>query len=191
MTATAHKSTFGERLLLLSVPVCLAFLGLKHGCDMGPSSAVTPTGPLVEVTQVLRPGSSAPVPQSPPSSIPGIPVSRPQPPTPQVPQAPTVGAPTATLMMGFWNLENFFDDHDDGRTGQGDKEPDTMFAHHPELFRLKLDKLCEGILSLAPGRGPDIMAMAEVEDILAAAQELQAALNARISDPSLPLQESL
>jgi endonuclease/exonuclease/phosphatase family metal-dependent hydrolase len=180
MTATARQSTLGGRLLLLAFPICLAFLGLKNGCDLGIPS-VAPSGPLVEVTQVLRPNQPARAPQSPPS-IPGIPVSRPQ--MPQLPQTPTVGAPPAPLMMGFWNLENFFDDHDDGRTGQGDKEYDTMFAKHPELFRLKLDKLCEGILSLAPGRGPDIMAMAEVEDIRAA-QELQAALNARISDPSL------
>src|SRR5256885_13200425 len=38
-------------------------------------------------------------------------------------------------------------------------------------------------MSLAPGRGPDIMAMVEVEDIRAA-QALQGALNSRL-DPSL------
>ena len=195
MTATARTSTLGGRLLFLAIPAFVVCLGLRNGWDLGLSSMVAPaapTGPLVEVTETLRPSRSSPTPQVTPSTIPGIPVSRPQLPTPQLPTPqlptpqlpPTIGAPPATLMMGFWNLENFFDDHDDGRNGQGDKEYDTMFAKHPELFRLKLDKLCEGILSLAPGRGPDIMAMAEVEDIRAA-QELQAALNARIPDPNL------
>jgi hypothetical protein len=40
-----------------------------------------------------------------------------------------------------WNLENFFDDKNDGRTGPGDKEYDALFADHPDLLKQKLAKL--------------------------------------------------
>lgn len=84
----------------------------------------------------------------------------------------------------FWNVENFFDDHRDGRTGPGDKEYDGWYADHPEMLQLKLAKLTEALLRMNSGRGPDILAIAEVESVRAA-QLLQGALNAKLADPSL------
>src|SRR5205807_309805 len=47
-----------------------------------------------------------------------------------------------------------------------------------------LDKLSEALLKLNQGRGPDILAIAEVES-LRAAELLQKALNDRLSDATL------
>jgi endonuclease/exonuclease/phosphatase family metal-dependent hydrolase len=155
------KQTRRLKLLLqLLIPACLAFVGYRRGCD---------SGPYPELTQSLRPG--VPAVEKP---VAATPTSRPTPP-------PTAGP--RDFVIGFWNCENFFDDQDDHRNGQGDKEYDALFAKHPELFKLKLDKLTEGILSLNNGRGPDIMAIVEVESVRAA-QMLQATLNGRL-DPSL------
>src|SRR5262245_37327786 len=54
----------------------------------------------------------------------------------------------------FWNVENFFDDQRDGRTGPGDKEYDGWYADHPEMLQLKLAKLTEALLKMNSGRGP-------------------------------------
>src|SRR4051794_26684083 len=57
----------------------------------------------------------------------------------------------------LWNVENFFDDVDDGRKGPGDKEYDPWLANHPEMLKLKLDKLTEALLKMNDGKGPDII----------------------------------
>lgn len=107
-------------------------------------------------------------------------------PTPQpIPGVPNpASASGREYMLCFWNVENFFDDHDDGRTGQGDKEYDQWMARDPEILKLKLSKLADAILSMNGGKGPDILALAEVET-LRAAQLLQQTLNARIPNPNL------
>ena len=84
----------------------------------------------------------------------------------------------------FWNVENLFDDHDDGRQNKADKEYDSWFAHDPGALNLKLSHLSEAIASLNQGRGPDILAVAEVESIRAA-ELLRDALNKHLPDPSL------
>ena len=84
----------------------------------------------------------------------------------------------------FWNVENLFDDHDDGRQNKADKEYDSWFAHDPGALNLKLSHLSEAIAGLNQGRGPDILAVAEVESIRAA-ELLRDALNKHLPDPSL------
>src|SRR5260370_10606173 len=84
----------------------------------------------------------------------------------------------------FWNIENFFDDKNDGRKGPGDKEYDGWFARNPSILKLKLAKLTEALLKLNGGKGPDILAMAEVES-QRAGELLQNALNESIPDSSL------
>jgi len=84
----------------------------------------------------------------------------------------------------LWNVENLFDDKDDNRTGPGDKEYDDLYPRRPDLLRLKLAKLTEALLAMNRGKGPDILAIVEVES-LRAAQLLQQALNASITDPAL------
>lgn len=88
------------------------------------------------------------------------------------------------FLFCFWNVENFFDDRNDHRNGPGDKQYDAWFAEHPEILQLKLDKLTQALLSLNGGKGPDILAVAEVESVRAA-QLLQQALNQKIADPNL------
>jgi endonuclease/exonuclease/phosphatase family metal-dependent hydrolase len=83
----------------------------------------------------------------------------------------------------FWNVENLFDDHDDRRTGP-DAEYDRWFAHDPAALQLKLDRLSEALVRLNDGKGPDILAVVEVENERAA-DLLRQALNRRLSDESL------
>jgi endonuclease/exonuclease/phosphatase family metal-dependent hydrolase len=101
-------------------------------------------------------------------------------------KAPSAG-PTPLgneYLFCFWNVENFFDDKLDHRTGPGDKEYDSWFAGNPQILKLKLEKLTEALLRLNGGKGPDILAIAEVESVRAA-NLLQQALNAKIAEPSL------
>src|SRR5262249_47541197 len=84
----------------------------------------------------------------------------------------------------FWNLENLFDDVDDGRRTRGDKQYDSWFAQNPEILRLKLDHLSDALIQLNNGRGPDVLAAAELES-LRAAQLLADALNKHLTDPAL------
>ena len=83
-----------------------------------------------------------------------------------------------------WNVENLFDDQLSGHEGKADKQFDTWFARDPEVLRLKLDHLSEALIALNGGKGPDILAVVEVES-RRAAELLQEALNRRLADPSL------
>jgi endonuclease/exonuclease/phosphatase family metal-dependent hydrolase len=81
-------------------------------------------------------------------------------------------------------VENLFDDQDDGRTGPGDRDFDPWYAGHPEVLKRKLDRLSEAVIALNDGRGPDLLAIVEVESERAA-DLLRQALNARLKDPEL------
>src|SRR5437660_3667792 len=96
--------------------------------------------------------------------------------------SPAKAAPISQTEFVFchWNVENFFDDKDDGRTGPGDKEYDGLFAGNPDLLKQKLGKLTEAILKMNAGKGPDILALVEVESVRAA-ELLQQAMNAKCS----------
>jgi endonuclease/exonuclease/phosphatase family metal-dependent hydrolase len=106
---------------------------------------------------------------------------------------PQAGSPTpgsgggpGTYLLCSWNVENFFDDRPDGWNKEPDRSFDRWFANNPEVLRAKLDRLCQVLLSddLSGGRGPDILAVAEVESYRAA-ELLRDALNARLRDPAL------
>jgi endonuclease/exonuclease/phosphatase family metal-dependent hydrolase len=84
----------------------------------------------------------------------------------------------------FWNVENLFDDHEDGRVNPVDREFDRWFARDQQALQLKLDHLSEAIIQLNGGRGPDILAVAEVETVRAA-ELLRDTLNKRLTDASL------
>ena len=103
-------------------------------------------------------------------------------------ETPTETATAANdYLFCFWNLENFFDDHDDHddhRENRADREYDAWFAHDDKALQLKLSHLSEALIGLNHGKGPDIIATAEVEDPRAA-ELLREALNQRLSDPSL------
>src|SRR5262249_13756087 len=106
---------------------------------------------------------------------------------------PRVAAPKEEgYLFCFWNVENLFDDSDDGRTGPGDKEYDGWMAQNREVREKKLANLCEVLLGqdLSGGRGPDILAGAEVESDRAV-EMLKEALNRRLSDPKLHYSNTL
>ncbi|MFO0930346.1 MAG: hypothetical protein U0736_25515 [Gemmataceae bacterium] len=84
----------------------------------------------------------------------------------------------------FWNVENLFDDVDDARKARGDREYDAYFAGDPAALRQKLANLADVLLGMNAGRGPDILAVAEVESERAV-ELLQEALNGRLTDPAL------
>jgi endonuclease/exonuclease/phosphatase family metal-dependent hydrolase len=91
--------------------------------------------------------------------------------------------PSDSYLFCFWNVENLFDDHLDGRVNKADKEFDTWFAEDAKSRRLKYEHLRDALLQLNDGKGPDILALAEVET-LRAAELLREALNDKL-DPAL------
>jgi endonuclease/exonuclease/phosphatase family metal-dependent hydrolase len=109
---------------------------------------------------------------------------------PEIAQTISPGASTASpggahdYLFCAWNVENLFDDQNDRRTGLGDKEYDGWLSSQPDMLRLKLTKLTDALLQMNQGKGPDILAVVEVESVRAA-ELLQQALNARLTDPAL------
>lgn len=83
----------------------------------------------------------------------------------------------------FWNVENLFDDVNDPRRPT-DEEYDDPFAADAHLRQLKYDRLASALVKMNGGTGPDIIACVEVESTRAA-ELLQEALNAKITDPKL------
>jgi endonuclease/exonuclease/phosphatase family metal-dependent hydrolase len=91
----------------------------------------------------------------------------------------------------FWNVENFFDDEvHEPPYKEPDRSFDEWFANKPKDLKLKLDHLSEVLVKLNSGKGPDILALAEVENERAA-KLLSDALNERLKDEALHYQHIL
>jgi endonuclease/exonuclease/phosphatase family metal-dependent hydrolase len=88
-----------------------------------------------------------------------------------------------SYLFCFWNVENLFDDHLNGHINKADKEFDAWFADDAKSRRLKYDHLRDALLHLNDDKGPDILALAEVES-LRALELLQETLNDKL-DPRL------
>jgi endonuclease/exonuclease/phosphatase family metal-dependent hydrolase len=95
-----------------------------------------------------------------------------------VPAAQQTAGPGEYLFC-HWNVENFFDDKHDKRHHKADKEFDDWFSSNPKIFQEKLDKLTEALLKMNDHKGPDILAIVEVESSRAA-EQLMAALNSKL-----------
>ena len=91
------------------------------------------------------------------------------------------GAAGDGYLFCHWNLENFFDDKLNDYTHSPDREYDTWFAENPPVLRKKLDNVSSVLTRLNGGRGPDILAVVEVES-RRAAELLQQALNDRLPE---------
>jgi endonuclease/exonuclease/phosphatase family metal-dependent hydrolase len=65
------------------------------------------------------------------------------------------------ILFCSWNVENFYDDQDDPKN---DDTMENWFARNPDKFHLKAERLAEALLLMNDGRGPDIMALYEVEN---------------------------
>jgi endonuclease/exonuclease/phosphatase family metal-dependent hydrolase len=80
------------------------------------------------------------------------------------PQTQEHTAPTpGDYLFCFWNTENFFDDQDNNERRQPDRAFDGWFSGDPDAFRQKLANLTAVLAAMNDGRGPDILALAEVE----------------------------
>lgn len=91
-------------------------------------------------------------------------------------QAPVPPASTEGYLFCSWNVENLFDDVDDPKN----QDPlDAWFASDPRALEQKHDLLAESLLSLNDGRGPDILALVEVEN-RRAVELLRQAINRRL-----------
>jgi endonuclease/exonuclease/phosphatase family metal-dependent hydrolase len=77
-----------------------------------------------------------------------------------------------------WNAENLFDDRDDPKFHD---DLEDWFGRDPAAVREKLRLLADALLRLNGGRGPDILALVEVEN-RRAVELLQATLNHRLPD---------
>jgi endonuclease/exonuclease/phosphatase family metal-dependent hydrolase len=94
-------------------------------------------------------------------------------------QAAQQPAQPGEYLFCHWNVENFFDDKLDKRHHKADKEFDEWFAGDKQALQLKLDKLTEALLKMNGGKGPDILAICEVESPRAA-DLLMEALNKKL-----------
>jgi endonuclease/exonuclease/phosphatase family metal-dependent hydrolase len=91
----------------------------------------------------------------------------------------------------FWNTENFFDDNVNGWKKEPDKTFDQWFAKDRAVFTQKVRNLTEVLAELNDGKGPDILALAEVESDSQAANALLNALNSSITPGTPPYQHVL
>jgi endonuclease/exonuclease/phosphatase family metal-dependent hydrolase len=89
-----------------------------------------------------------------------------------------------SYLFCFWNVENLFDDQLDEYARSPDKEFDAWFARDKKALHKKLDNLSSVITSLNDGKGPDILAVVEVESVRAA-ELLMEALNKKLDNPKL------
>ncbi|HTU92134.1 MAG TPA: endonuclease/exonuclease/phosphatase family protein [Gemmataceae bacterium] len=91
----------------------------------------------------------------------------------------------------FWNSENFFDNKVNGWHNEADKDFDRWFADNKAVFAQKVKNLTEVLASLNDGRGPDILALAEVEADSTAAETLMDSLNKAIKPEAPPYRHLL
>jgi predicted extracellular nuclease len=94
------------------------------------------------------------------------------------PAAATVPDGENEFLFCFWNVENLFDDKDDKRNSI-DEEYDNPFAEDAKLRELKFDRVASALLKMNDGKGPDVIACAEVESVRAG-ELLKDALNAKL-----------
>ncbi len=91
----------------------------------------------------------------------------------------------------FWNTENFFDDKLNGWKVEPDKDFDHWFAEDHAAFAQKVKNLTEVLAALNDGKGPDILALAEVEAESRSAEALMESLNQKIRAGTPPYKHIL
>jgi len=91
------------------------------------------------------------------------------------------------VVFVFWNVENLFDDRIDDRNDT-DRPYDKLFAESPQALAKKLTNIASEMLKVNHGKGPDILALCEVET-LRAAELLRQELNRRLPSGVTPYSE--
>jgi endonuclease/exonuclease/phosphatase family metal-dependent hydrolase len=110
---------------------------------------------------------------------------------------PTPPPTSGDYLFCFWNAENFFDDKVNGWRSEPDKDFDEWFASdsksiiRKDVFAQKLKNLTEVLAALNDGRGPDILALAEVEVDSRATEALRESLNQTIKRDAAPYRHIL
>jgi endonuclease/exonuclease/phosphatase family metal-dependent hydrolase len=105
--------------------------------------------------------------------------------------APAPAPASGDYLFCFWNTENFFDNKVNGWHNEADKDFDRWFADNQALFEQKVRNLTEVLAALNDGKGPDILALAEVEVESKAAEALKEALNKTIKPDTPPYRHLL
>ncbi len=99
--------------------------------------------------------------------------------------------PSGEYLFSFWNTENFFDSRVNGWRNEPDKDFDRWFGDDKAVFEQKIKNLTEVLAALNDGRGPDILALAEVEVESTAAEALMESLNKAIKEGTPPYRHIL
>jgi endonuclease/exonuclease/phosphatase family metal-dependent hydrolase len=99
--------------------------------------------------------------------------------------------PSGDYLFCFWNTENFFDNKVNGWRNEADKDFDLWFADNRAVFEQKVKNLTEVLAGLNDGKGPDILALAEVEVESKSAEALKDSLNKAIKPDTPPYQHLL
>ena len=105
--------------------------------------------------------------------------------------APAPENHSGDYLFCFWNTENFFDNKINGWHNEPDKDYDRWFAEDKGVFEQKIKNLTEVLTALNDGKGPDILALAEVEADSTAAEALRDALNKAIKEGTPPYRHIL
>ncbi len=100
------------------------------------------------------------------------------------PEAPTAPPGPQSYLFCFWNVENLFDDKVHNWPHEPDKTFDLWFAKDEKARKQKYENLARVLAGLNEGRGPDILAVAEVES-QRAADLLAESINQRLKDSAL------
>lgn len=98
--------------------------------------------------------------------------------------------PENSYLFCFWNVENLFDDKPNDLFNEADKEFDRWFVRDPKARQQKYDNLASVLCNLNEGRGPDILALAEMESHRSG-ELLAEAMNKRLKNPQLAYQQIL
>lgn len=105
--------------------------------------------------------------------------------------APVSPPASGNYLFCFWNTENFFDNRVNGWRNEPDKDFDRWFSDDNAVFEQKVKNLTEVLAPLNDGRGPDILALAEVEADSRAAEALMESLNKAIKPEAAPYRHLL
>jgi endonuclease/exonuclease/phosphatase family metal-dependent hydrolase len=105
--------------------------------------------------------------------------------------APEPAPSAGDYLFCFWNTENFFDGKVNGWRNEPDKDFDRWFGDNQALFEQKVKNLTAVLSVLNDGKGPDILALAEVETESTAAEALKESLNKAIKPDTPPYRHIL
>lgn len=106
-------------------------------------------------------------------------------------QTPEPAPASGDYLFCFWNTENFFDNRVNGWRNEPDKDFDRWFGDDKAVFEQKVKNLTEVLAALNDGKGPDILALAEVEADSRAADVLMESLNKAIKPDAPPYRHIL